>query len=207
MVAPGASWRVTNPVMICGGFAGLSAMALLMVSGMGALTASLPVIPQVAEVTTDRVDVRPASATELLEIIEGSDAEVVLVNIWATWCVPCREEFPGIVRLYRAYQARGLEVVFVSGDSEADVSQVQEFLAEQGVDFPSYLKVGKDMEFIDTFYPEWSGLLPATLIYDAHRAVRHFWEGEASYEIFESRVLEVLNHSPEISLPNKEESS
>jgi len=194
-------------VMICGGFASLSAMALLTISGMGPLTAGFPGVPQAAETTSGRVDLRPASATELLEIIGESDAEVVLVNIWATWCMPCREEFPGIVRLYRAYQARGLEVVFVSGDLEADISQVQEFLAEQGVDFPSYLKVGKDMEFIDTFYPEWSGLLPATFIYDAHRAVQHFWEGEASYEVFESRVLEVLNHSPEINPPNREESS
>ncbi len=193
-------------MMICGGFASLSAMAFLAISGMGPPTAGFPRVPQDA-VTSGRVDLRPASAADLLEIIGESDAEVVLVNIWATWCMPCRKEFPGIVRLYRAHQARGLEVVFVSGDLEADISQVQEFLAEQGVDFPSYLKVGKDMEFIDTFYPEWSGLLPATFIYDAQRAVQHFWEGEASYEEFESRVLEVLNHSPEINPPNREESS
>jgi len=132
---------------------------------------------------------------------------VVLVNIWATWCMPCREEFPEIVRLYRDYRDRGLDVVFVSGDLEGDTSQVLDFLAEQGVDFTSYLKVGKDMEFIDTFYPEWSGLLPATFIYDAQRTVQHFWEGEASYEVFESRVLDAFNHSPDINPRNREGSS
>ena len=194
-------------MMICGGFASLSAMALLVISGMGPLAAEHPGTPQVAEITADRVDLRPVSATELLELIDGSDAEAVLVNIWATWCTPCREEFPDIVRLYRAYAQRGVEVVFVSGDLEADMPQVLEFLAAQGVDFPSYLKVGKDLEFIDTFHPGWSGLLPATFVYDASGSLRHFWEGEASYEIFESRVLEVLSHSPEISPPNMEESS
>ena len=193
-------------MLICGWSASLSAMVLLTISGMGPQPATLPGNPQDAA-TTVRADVRPASAGELLEIIAQSDAEVVLVNIWATWCMPCRAEFPGIVRLYRAYQARGLEVVFVSGDLEADISQVREFLAEQGVDFPSYLKVGKDMEFIDTFYPEWSGLLPATLIFDAHRTVQHFWEGEASFEVFESRVLEVLSQSSETSQPKRKETS
>jgi thiol-disulfide isomerase/thioredoxin len=193
-------------VMICGGLASLSAMVLLTISGMGLPSAALSGVPQDAAPVA-RVDVRPASAAELLEIIEESDAEVVLVNIWATWCMPCRAEFPGIVRLYRTYRARGLEVVFVSGDLEADISQVRDFLVAQGVDFPSYLKVGKDMEFIDTFYPEWSGLLPATLIYDAHGTVQHFWEGEASYEVFESRILEVLSQSSEISPSNREESS
>jgi len=188
-----------------GGFANQSVIALLTLLGVGLASGCAPGAPQVAEVTIDRVDLRPASAGELLEIIERSAADVVLVNVWATWCLPCREEFPDIVRLRRAYEGRGLEVVFVSGDLEADISQVQGFLAEQGVDFPSYLKVGKDMEFIDTFYPEWSGLLPATFIYDAQRAVQHFWEGEASYEVFESRVLDVLNQSPDISPTNREE--
>ena len=192
---------------ICGRFASFSAMTVLVVSGTAPFAEGLPAIPQVAEVTADELELRLVSATELLEVIEGSDAEAVLVNIWATWCMPCREEFPDIVRLYRTYQARGLEVIFVSGDLEADIPQVLEFLAEHGVDFLSYLKVGKDMEFIDAFFPEWSGLLPATFIFDARRSLQHFWEGEAAYEIFESRVLEVLNQSSEISPHNREESS
>lgn len=195
---------------IWGRLASLCAMTVLFVLGTAPLSEGLPAMPQVeevAEVKADEIEIRLVSAKELLDVIEGSDAEVVLVNIWATWCMPCREEFPDIVRLYRAYEARGLEVIFVSGDLEADIPQVLEFLAQHGVDFPSYLKVGKDMEFIDDFVPEWSGLLPATFIFDARRSLQSFWEGEAAYEIFESRVLDVLSHSPETSSPDTEESS
>ncbi len=192
--------------MNLGWVARLAAVALLTISAIGCSAATFSGAPQGVGASA-QVDVRPVSASELLEIIGESDAEVVLVNLWATWCMPCRAEFPGIVRLYRTYQSQGLEVVFVSGDMKEDIPQVQKFLTDQGVDFPSYLKVGKDMEFIDTFYPEWSGLLPATLIYDAHGTVQHFWEGEASYEEFESRVLEVLKPSFEINPPGTEESS
>ena len=140
-----------------------------------------------------------------MELIEQAEAEVILVNMWATWCVPCREEFPDIVRLQREYASRGLKVVFVSGDVEAETEQVLEFLAAQGVDFPSYLKVGKDMEFIDTFCPEWSGLLPATFIFDSEGFLLHFWEGAASYEQFESHVLQALDESPGFQPTSREE--
>jgi thiol-disulfide isomerase/thioredoxin len=190
-----------------GALVSLLTAAIVAISAIGTPCAVLPDEQQSVALSADQVDLRPASATDILEIIERSDAEVVLVNIWATWCMPCREEFPDIVRLYRKYASRGLEVVFVSGDLEADVPEVLEFLADQGVDFPSYLKVGKDMEFIDAFSSDWSGLLPASFVYDADRALRHFWEGEASYDEFESRILEVLASNPDTNPTNSEATS
>jgi thiol-disulfide isomerase/thioredoxin len=195
-----------------GALVSLSTAAAIAVSGVGPPCAGpeppcahLHPAPQAVALTPDQIDLRPATASALLDLIDQSRAEVVLVNMWATWCMPCREEFPDIVRLYREYAPRGLEVVFVSGDLEADVPQVLEFLAEQGVDFPSYLKVGRDMEFIDTFHFGWSGLLPASFVFDADGSLRHFWEGEASYDVFESRVLEVLESFPDHNPTNREE--
>jgi len=53
------------------------------------------------------------------------------------------------MRLHRKWKDRGLRLVLVSGDFETDREAAVRFLAEQGVDFPSFLKEGSDMEFID----------------------------------------------------------
>lgn len=163
----------------------------------GTLELSAPTRGKSAE---DRVETKvhespivvPTTGEQILGEVRDLDANVVLLNVWATWCQPCREELPDILRLQREYQDEGLRVILVSGDFDTEIPQVIEFLAEQGVDFPSYIKAGSDMEFINAMNPEWSGALPATFIYDADGTMRHFWDGKASYVEFEQSILEVL---------------
>jgi thiol-disulfide isomerase/thioredoxin len=142
---------------------------------------------------SDSVVVQPATAEQVLARVRAPGARVVLVNMWATWCPPCREEFPDLVRLERAYRDRGLRLIFVSGDFDSELPQVKQFLAEQGVHRPTLLKTGDDMRFIDAMDRRWSGALPATWIYDGSGRVRDFWEGKASYDKFEQKILQVLN--------------
>jgi thiol-disulfide isomerase/thioredoxin len=134
----------------------------------------------------------PASADALLAHVREAGARAVVLNVWATWCGPCREEFPDLLRLREAYRERGLELVLVSGDFEDQIGEVREFLASHGVDFATYVKTGRDMEFINTLSPDWSGALPATFVYDGDGRRRDFWEGKASYADMERRVLPVL---------------
>src|ERR1041384_5011802 len=98
----------------------------------------------------------PATSKNILLAVREPGAKVVLVNMWATWCGPCREEFPDIVRLAKNYRDRGLRVVFVSWDTDAAVTW--RFLAKQGVDFPSYIKADseRDPAFIDAIEPRWT---------------------------------------------------
>lgn len=136
--------------------------------------------------------VKPASADRVKRTVRNLKARAVMVNVWATWCTPCREEFPDLIRVYREFRGQGLRLVLVSADFEEQIPQVKRFLVEQGVDFPSYVKAGKDMEFIDGIDPAWSGVLPATWIYDASGVRRHFWEGKASYQTLRQKVADVL---------------
>jgi thiol-disulfide isomerase/thioredoxin len=137
-------------------------------------------------------ELRPATAEQVLAEVNRPGSKVVLVNVWATFCPPCREEFPDLVRVYRDYRDRGLKLVLVSADFDDAVPQARRFLQAQGVDFPSFLKTGDDMRFINGLNPDWSGALPATLVYDGSGRLRGFWEGRASFTRFEREVLDVL---------------
>ena len=60
---------------------------------------------------------------------------VVLINIWATWCGPCRVEMPSIEQLHRAYSPKGLKVVAISVDEPGMAPQIRSFAKEYGLTF------------------------------------------------------------------------
>ncbi|HUH13677.1 MAG TPA: TlpA disulfide reductase family protein [Longimicrobiales bacterium] len=67
--------------------------------------------------------------------LESFKDEVVLLNVWATWCAPCRREIPELQVLQERYGERGLKVVGVSLDAPGSNERVREFLQEFGVEY------------------------------------------------------------------------
>ena len=68
--------------------------------------------------------------------LSNYQGKVLLVNLWATWCGPCRRETPELVKLYKEYQSRGVEMVGLSTeDPEASAQSVQEFVRQYNVDY------------------------------------------------------------------------
>jgi len=145
-----------------------------------------------ASPSVDRVQLIPATAPDILRAVRAANSKVVLVNVWATWCLPCRKEFPDLVRLGKDYASRGLKVVFVSGDFGDARDQVLEFLAAHGVEGRTFLKAGKDEAFINAFNPDWSGALPATFLYDRTGTLQHSILESTTYEELEKRVVAML---------------
>ena len=80
----------------------------------------------------------PSISTTLLDgrgfSTEQTHGKVLLVNFWATWCGPCREEMPAIEAYYQAHRAQGLEVLALSTDELKDENKVRE--AAQPFSFP-----------------------------------------------------------------------
>ena len=137
-------------------------------------------------------EVRPASLEAVWKEIKRPGAEVVLVNIWATWCEPCLEEMPDLLQVHRENKARGLRLVLVSADPQSARPAVAKFLGTLGVDFPSLLKTGDDMEFIDGLYPKWDGTLPATLLFDGKGQRLHLWSGTVTRAELKQKLDQVL---------------
>jgi len=135
------------------------------------------------------------SAEELPEIIHAfKDKKALLINVWATWCGPCVEEFPHIVDLQKKYKDK-LQVIFISADFKEDRQRALEFLKKHEVQFTTYFKISKDAEFISALSDEWSGALPFTKLVARDGEVVDQWENKADYETFEEKILTTINHN------------
>jgi peroxiredoxin len=80
--------------------------------------------------TARTLDARPATRT-----LADYRGQVVLLNVWATWCPPCREEMPSMQALHRDFAPRGFKVVAVSIDDAASTQKVRDFVREFGLTF------------------------------------------------------------------------
>jgi peroxiredoxin len=67
----------------------------------------------------------------------------VLLNVWATWCHPCRDEIPELQRLYERYRGRGLELVGVSVDAVGDETAIREFMRRYGMTYAVWRDPGE----------------------------------------------------------------
>jgi len=74
-------------------------------------------------------------ATPRAKTLADYKGQVVLLNIWATWCAPCRVEMPGIQALHQAYAAKGLKIVAVSIDDPGMEERIKDFAREYGLTF------------------------------------------------------------------------
>jgi thiol-disulfide isomerase/thioredoxin len=92
----------------------------------------------------------------------------LLVNFWATFCDPCRDEFPDLVKIDKDYRPRSIEFVTVSLDDMSEIkNEVPKFLDSMNATMPAYLLNVSDPEpainFVDR---KWRGDLPATYLYN-----------------------------------------
>ncbi len=105
----------------------------------------------------------------------------VLVNLWASWCPPCRAEMPDLIKFFKAHEAEGLVVLAIN--SADDSSSAQQFIREQGMPFPVLYDPNGNAERLFGA----SGL-PSTIFIDRKGTVRSTWIGQISPTILEQRV-------------------
>ena len=111
----------------------------------------------------------PISVATLKKEIAARKGKVVMVNFWATWCPPCKAEFPALLQLQKKYAARGVSLLFVSADSERTVEkQVRPFLKQMKATAPTRIISGNVIRFVQAFDPKIKDefVLPRFYIYN-----------------------------------------
>lgn len=113
--------------------------------------------------------------------------KVVLLNIWATWCAPCREETPDLEALYQKYKDDGFLVLGVSIDKQGE-SVVKPFMEEYGVSYPMVIDRGTIM---DKYGPTMG--IPTTYIIGKEGNLQYFAVGALTNKELEPRLQKLLD--------------
>lgn len=155
----------------------LTVLALLL-SALFSAFAAAPQVRRSAAKSSTAVRAVDTEGLKKLLVRDAKNARPLLVNFWATWCDPCREEFPDLVKVDADYRKKGLDFIAISLDDESDLNTaVPAFLKEMKAKMPAYLLNVSDPEpAIIAVDKNWGGALPATFLYDAQGKVvfRHF---------------------------------
>ncbi len=126
-------------------------------------------------------------------LVSANRGNVLLVNFWATWCAPCREEMPELAGLQRKYQAKGFRLVTISCDEPEDGIKAAQFLATAGVKAAAYHKRAADDDKFITFVDKaWSGALPALYLYDRSGKRAGAFIGETDMAALETAIRKLL---------------
>ena len=119
----------------------------------------------------------------------------LLINFWATWCDPCREEFPELVQIDAKYKGK-IDFITISLDDLEDInSGVPKFLVDMKAEMPAYLlKTRDEGAAIAMVAPDWQGGLPFTVLFDRDGNVIHFRQGKIKIETLSEKIDELLKN-------------
>jgi peroxiredoxin len=126
----------------------------------------------------EEVVLEDVTKESLPEVMKNRGENLLLVNVWATYCGPCVMEFPDLVETYRMYQGRGLDFATVSMDRPVSKEKVLKFLTEKQASGMNYFwNGGTSYDAVEIIDPEWQGSLPYTLLIKPGGEVIYKYEG------------------------------
>lgn len=159
---------------------------------LAALVAILPVLAPPARAAEPVKHLLPQQYKN--RIVAPRKGRVLLVNFWATWCEPCREELPALVAASKEFASKDVAVVLVSLDSaQTGLVSVPKFLASQKVPFVCWLLKARDKTpFIDIVDKSWDGTLPHTLVYDRQGRLVQTLPGKQTQAAFTAALRKAL---------------
>jgi len=129
--------------------------------------------------------IKKITVPELKSVLENNKGKVVILDLWATWCPPCRKEIPGFINLYNKYKGKGVEILGIAFD-ENGVEVVPPFVKKMGINYSVYLDGGDIAQAYDL------QAYPTTIIYgkDGKESNRHI--GYLSEKEFDEEISILL---------------
>jgi thiol-disulfide isomerase/thioredoxin len=111
------------------------------------------------------VNLETVGIAEVKTLVANSTGNLLLLNVYATWCGSCRTEFPELVMINRMYRNREFQISTISADSPTDKEKVTAFLKKNEASMKNViLDTGDKYALIEAVDPKWQGGLPYTLL-------------------------------------------
>lgn len=163
-------------------------MALLLCLSIATLAAG-----QATKTAATR-DLKIIDAQGYQKLLEENRGKPLLVTFWATWCEPCRDEYPMLNELAKQYAPQGLKVVGVNLDDDGDLILMRRFMARYKPVFTNVRKKkGGEAEFVEAVLPGWKGAIPASFFYARDgRQIGHLL-GENSRDTYDAAIRMMLS--------------
>jgi len=137
-------------------------------------------------------EVELLNKSDLEKLISKREGKILVLNIWATWCIPCREEIPDLIELQRKY-SKDIDVVGISVDFPDEVEKrILPFIKQQNIRYKMFVNNMKDEDLINFFNVKWNGAVPASFIYEKTGKLTLFMEGKKSLKDFEGIIKELI---------------
>jgi thiol-disulfide isomerase/thioredoxin len=152
--------------------------------------------------TADEVSVQGTDRAGFDAVIAKHKGKVVLVDYWATWCLPCRKKFPRTVELSRHYKSQGLAVVSVSFDDDEKQEKVERFLVEQQATFVNLRSQGGESDESFDAFDIPGRALPCLRLFDRSGKLRKTFamdpdaDKQFTFDEVEAAITELLEESP-----------
>lgn len=104
--------------------------------------------------------------------------QIVVVNFWATWCGPCKEELPRLGEIAQQYAAQNVAFILISIDEQKKLASVRDYIEQRKVTLPVW--IGASIDILEQF--SGTNIVPATLIVDEKGEIVRSINGEAQEE-------------------------
>jgi len=114
--------------------------------------------------------------------LDDYKGRVLLINFWATWCPPCRQEIPDLIKLQRLYRRQGLQIIGITYPPQ-NLAEVKRFARRLGMNYPVAIGTKESRKLFTS-----SETLPVTVVLDRDGAVRDTIEGIMYPDEFEQKV-------------------
>ncbi len=148
---------------------------------------SLPVAAQAPELKTATLSFSFKDTSGRTVALSSFKGKVILLDFWATWCVPCKQEIPGFIALQNKYGRRGLQIVGLSVDDS--LSTAKAYARQMKMNYPVLLAEGTE-EVLKAYDPIPS--IPVSIVIDRRGRIvaRHL--GIAPMDVFEKEIAPLL---------------
>jgi cytochrome c biogenesis protein CcmG/thiol:disulfide interchange protein DsbE len=175
--------RLYASLMIGAGLIVFGIVLFMILYNPAALPGDLSAVPAQVDFASPKLTLEDLSGSPVsLDDYMGS---VVLVNLWATWCPPCREEMPALQNFYEKYKSDGFVLVAINQEEPPEL--VEPFVKEFGLTFPVWLDLNYQAE--QEFK---TNSLPSSFVIDRTGRVRLMWFGGISKKNLEKYVTDII---------------